>query len=699
MAKLSVADIRSVAIAGHGTAGKTALLDKILSLTGTITRPASVDDGTSICDFDEEERVHRHSVESHVVHFSHAGKRFYAIDTPGYPDFVGQAIGPVHAVDTVIVTINAQSGLGVTTRRMFHEAAKAGVGRFIVINKMDADNIDFPALIELIQEMFGKACQLLNVPLGKGSDFRGVASTLRVPDDTAGALVDPSEIHTSLIESIIEVDEEVMSRYFDGVEPTEEEIARLIVPAIASGTLIPIVCCSAKTGVGVKELLDALVFCGLPPNAVHRAAVDSEGKTVDVVADPDGPLVAQIFKTRIDPFVQKLSFIRVYSGTLKSNQTLQAEGIRKPVKIGQLFEVQADKTEAVDAASAGQIVAVTKMEDFKTGMSLGDLVLPAIRFPAPMVGLAISSKARGDEAKIATALHKVEMEDPTFHLHADPQTKEMVAYGMSELHLQLLRERLKRRDKAEVETKEPKIPYRETVQANAEGSYRHKKQSGGRGQFGEVHIRMFPLPKDINLEEYCTKDRFASMKEYHYDEANNFLFVNSVVGGTIPSNFLPAIEKGFKERMDRGVIAGYKVQNVCVEVHFGKYHDVDSSEQAFKTAGSMAFRNVFMEARPGLLEPIVKIEITVPSSKVGDITSDLSGRRARVSRMDSAGGDFQTIMAEAPLAEVTTYARALSSITAGQGSYTLEFSHYDVVPGNVLQEIISKAQMKEEEEE
>ena len=378
---------------------------------------------------------------------------------------------------------------------------------------------------------------------------------------------------------------------------------------------------------------------------------------------------------------------------------MQAEGIRKGVKLGQLFEIQADKTEAVDSAGAGQIIAVTKMEDFKTNMSLGDLLLPHIYFPAPMVGMAITSKGRGDEAKISTSLRKVELEDPTFRLHADPQTKEMVAYGMSELHLQLLRERLKRRDKVEVDTKEPKVPYRETIQANAEGSYRHKKQSGGRGQFGEVHIRMFPLPKDVNIEEFCVKSRFPSMKDYHYDAENNFVWVNSVVGGTIPSNFLPAIEKGFKERMERGVIAGYKVHNVGVEVHFGKYHDVDSSEQAFKTAGSMAFRNVFQQAKPGLLEPIVKIEITVPGSKVGDITSDMSGRRGRVLRMDSAGGDLQTVVAEVPLAEVMTYARGLSSITGGQGSYTLEYSHHDIVPGNVQQEIIAKAQMKEEEEE
>jgi len=699
MAKLPVSDFRNVAFGGHGAAGKTTLLDKILSLTGTITRPASVDEGTSVCDFDEEEKVHHHSVEAHVVHFNHGDKRFYAIDTPGYPDFVGQMISAVHAVDTAVIVINAQSGIGVTTRRVFHEAGTAGLGRFIAINKMDADNIDFNKLVKNIQEMFGKSCQLLNIPLGQGGEFRGVASTLKVPSDTSGALVDPKAIHTSLIESIIEIDEDVMTRYFDGVEPTDEELARLIVQAVAGGTLVPIVCCSAKSGVGVPELLDALVFCGLPPNAVHRIAVAADEKTVDVVADPDGPLVAQVFKTRVDPFVQKLSFIRIYSGTLKSNETVHVEGVRKGVKLAQLFEVQADKTEPIESAGAGQIIAVTKMEDLKTGMSLGELKLPHIHFPAPMVGLAISAKGRGDEAKIANALRKVELEDPTFRLHADPQTKEMVAYGMSELHVQLLRERLKRRDKAEVETKEPKVPYRETIQANAEGSYRHKKQSGGRGQFGEVHIRMFPLPKDVNIEEFCTKAHFPSMKDFHYDEENNFVWVNSVVGGTIPSNFLPAIEKGFKERMDRGVIAGYKVQNVGVEVHFGKYHDVDSSEQAFKTAGSMVFRNVFQQAKPGLLEPIVKIEITVPGSKVGDITSDMSGRRGRVLRMDSAGGDLQTVVAEVPLAEVMTYARALSSITGGQGSYTLEYSHHDIVPGNVQQEIIAKAQLKEEEEE
>lgn len=699
MAKYKVEDIRNVAFCGHGSAGKTTLVDRLLNTTGAVKHQGSVDEGTSICDFDEEEKQHKYTIEASLVHFDHAGKHFQAIDTPGYPDFIGQTIGAMRGVDTALIVINAQAGIEVNTRRAFAEAEKAGLGRVIVINKMDSENIGFSALIEAIREIFGKACVLLNVPLGQGADFRGVASTLKVPGDTSGALIDPAEISESLLESIIEVDEEVMERYFEGTQPTEEELSRLIVQAVAEGSLIPMVCVSGKTGRGVSELLDALAMCALPPGVVKRVATGADGQEMQLAADPDGPLVAQVFKTRIDPFVQKLSFIRVYSGTLKKDASVPMAGSRRGLKLSQLFEVQADQTQPVEQAGPGAIVAVVKMEELRTDSTLGEATMPPIEFPTPMVGLAVSPKSRGDEAKLSGSLNKIVEEDSTFRLDRDPQTKETVITGMSELHLQIVQERLKRRDKVEVTTKEPKIPYRETIQANAEGSYRHKKQTGGRGQFGEVHIRMFPLPKDVNVEDYATKRRFASMKEAHYDEANNFLWIDSIVSATIPGNFMPAVEKGFKERCERGVIAGYRVQDVCVEVHFGKHHPVDSSEQAFKTAASMAFRNVFQQAKPALLEPIVKIEVTVPGENVGDISSDMSGRRGRVLGMDSAGGGLQTITAEVPLAEVTTYARSLSSLTGGQGSYSIELSHYDVVPGNVQQEIIAKAAMKEEEED
>jgi elongation factor G len=339
------------------------------------------------------------------------------------------------------------------------------------------------------------------------------------------------------------------------------------------------------------------------------------------------------------------------------------------------------------------------MEELHTGTTLGEYVMPKIQFPTPMVGQAVSPKSRNDEAKLSASLHKIVEEDSTFRLDRDAQTKELVTMGMSELHLAMIRERLHRRDKLDVDVKPPKIPFRETILANAEGSYRHKKQSGGRGQFGEVHIRMYPFPRGTKPEEYCTKERFPHMKDFHFDEHNNFVWVNSVVGGTIPGNFLPAVEKGFRERMEKGVIAGYLVQDVAVEVHFGKHHEVDSSEAAFKIAGSMAFRNVFQQARPALLEPVVKMEITVPEGNVGDIYSDMSSRGGRVQGSDNAGGGFTTVFAEVPLREVMTYSRTLSSVTGGQGSFAMEFAHYDVMPGQVQQEIISKAQLHEEEEE
>ncbi len=696
MARHKVEDIRNIALVGHGSAGKTTLADLFLTTTGTVNAHPSVDDGTSICDFDDEEKHHKYSVESTITHFDHAGKRFNVIDTPGYPDLIGQAIGALRAVETAAIFVEAAAGIKVNTRRVFQEAGKAGLARIIVVSKMDTDNIDFPALVDSIKELFGIGCVPLNVPIGQGHDFKGVASTLKVPADTAGAVIDPAEIHEPLIESIIEVDEAVMERYFEGEMPSDEELSRLLVQAIAAGTLIPILCVSGKTGVGVTELLDALAMCAPPPTAIERKAKKG-GDEVTLKPDPSAPLAAQVFKTRIDPFVQKLNFVRVFSGTLKKDATVASTGARKGIKIGPILEVQASETTAIDEAGPGDIVAVAKIEELHTGASLGDVEFPPIQFPTPMVGVAVSPKSRGDETKLSSALHKIVEEDSTIRLDHDAETKEMVLNGMSELHLTLIQERLKRRDKVEVETKEPKIPYRETVQTTAEGSYRHKKQSGGSGQFAEVHIRMYPFPEGTDPEEYCTKERFPQLKAFHHHPEFNFLWVDSVVGGTIPGNFMPAVEKGFLERIKRGVIAGYTVQNVCAEVHFGKDHPVDSNETAFRTAASHVFQEVFEKARPALLEPIVKIFVTVSSDKLGDINSDLPGRRGRPLGMESAGGDLQTVSAEVPLAEVMNYNRALSSMTGGQGSYTMEFSHYDVVPPNVQQEIVAKSKVKEEE--
>jgi elongation factor G len=693
----NVQDIRNIAVCGHGSSGKTTLVDHLLVKSGAVSTQPSVDSGTSICDFDEEEKHHKHSIEAAIVHFDHAGKRFNLIDTPGYPDLIGQTLGALRAADTALITIDAHAGIKVNTRRVWQEAGNAGLGRILCITKLDTDNIDFPGLIDSIREVFGTSCALFNVPLGQGHDLKGVASTLEVPADTTGALVDPKEVSESVLESIIEADEAVMEKYFEGEMPSMEELSRLCVDAVRQGTVTPIVCVSTKAGIGIDELLGVLAQAALPPSAVTRTA-SKEGDSVTLKADPAAPLAAQVFKTRIDPFVQRLSYIRVYSGTLKKDATVASPGVRKGIKIGPLLSVQADKSEPVDAAGPGDVVAVAKNEELHTGTTLGEVQLPPIRFPTPMVGLAVTPKTRGDETKLSGALHKITEEDSTVHLQHDAETKEMVLTGMSELHLSLLRERLKRRDKVEVDTKEPKIPYRETIQANAEGSYRHKKQSGGSGQFGEVHIRMYPFPEGTTPEEYAVKSRFPQLKSTHYHEKNNFLWVDTVVGGSIPGNFLPAIEKGFLEKVTSGVVAGYPVQNICVEVHFGKDHPVDSNETAFRIAARQAFAKVFKEARPSLLEPIVNLAITVPAANVGDVSSDLSGRRGQMAGMDSAGAGMTTVEAKCPLSEVMTYARTLSSMTGGQGSYTMEFSHYDVVPPNVQQQIVAQAKLKDEDE-
>jgi elongation factor G len=657
------------------------------------------DGGASVVDFDDLEKSHHHSIESHVTHFEHGGKYFQIIDTPGYPDFIGQTIGALHGVDTAIIVVNAHSGIEVNTRRTFQEAGKRGLGRMIVINKMDDENIDFPALLKRIQESFGNECLLLTAPIGSGTNFKGVVNLLKPIEKTEGALVDLNEHATKLIESIIELDDEVTSRYFEGQQPTPEELSRLIVRAVETAHVIPILCTSSKTGLGLPELFDAMALCALPADRLPHLASKEDGTPVQVKPDPNGPFVAQVFKTRIDPYVQKLSFLRVYSGTIKKDDVVHVSGQKKSIKLHQLLRVQAGTTEPIDKAGPGEIIAVAKTEELHTGSTLGDVTMEPIHFPTPMVGLAVTPKSRNDETKLSGALHKLVEEEPTLRLERDPQTHELVMNGMSELHLLMIQEKIKKRDKVEVETHEPKIPYRETIAGTGEGSYRHKKQSGGRGQFGEVHIRLYPFPEGTPPTEFCTKERFPQMREFRHDPESNYLWVDSIVGGTIPNNFLPAVDKGFRERMEKGIIAGYPVKNIAIEVYFGKYHDVDSSEAAFKMAGAMALRNVFREARPALMEPIVKLAVTVPSAKLGDVNADMSGRRGRVLGMDSAGGDMQTVTIEVPLAEVTTYARSLSSMTGGQGSFTMEFSHYDMVPGNVQKQIIDKAAIKHDEEE
>jgi elongation factor G len=716
MANYRVEDIRTVALVGHEQAGKTSLADALLFRAKATDRRGSVDDGTSVSDFDEEEKKHRYSIDSSVLHLDYQGKRIYLIDTPGKPDFVGQAVGALAAVDCAVIVVSATAGVQVNTRRLFAEAGRRGLARMLVINRIDGDNVHLDTLLGVIRDSLGKNCVLFNVPNAVGPSFGSVISVLSPPaSPPAGPAVDIAAERSKLIDAIVESDEALMEKYLGEGDVSADELSAALPRALAAGTIVPIFCTSAKAGkdVGVQELLDALAKFAPSPKAgpKSKGTKGSGDKAAEVAVEPDegAELVAQVFKTISDKFVGNLSYLRVISGKMVGDQPVVNQRTGKSGRTSGLLLPQGKATKAISEAIPGDIVAVAKIEDLHIGDTVsnhpGAPKLPRTTFPTPMFGLAIEPKARGDEQKISGSLQKIADEDPTFKVTRDPQTKEMVITGMSQLHLDAVQKRLKARYDLEVITHEPKIPYRETITGEAGAEHRHKKQTGGRGQFGEVHLRVYPLKDyDIHTEQdltdkFANKSRFEKIRTAHYDPDHNFAFIDHIVGGTIPNQFIPAVEKGCKEVLEQGALAGYRIQDVAVEVHFGKDHPVDSSEAAFKTAGRMAFRKAFREARPVLLEPIVNLEVTVPSKYTGAILSDLNTKRARIENQDSLPGDLAVIMAKAPLAEVTRYAAQLGSITQGSGSYTMEFSHYDVVPGNVQQQIVSKAKLAHDEEE
>src|SRR6266852_3391811 len=510
MAKYRVEDIRNIALVGHGAAGKTSLADSLLFKGKAVERRGSVDDGSSLSDYDDEEKKRRFSIDTTILHLEHQGKQVHILDAPGYPDFVGGAIEALQAVETAVIVVSAPNGIEVNTRRMFSEAGRRGLARMLVVNKMDADNIKFDALIASLQETFGKGCVLFNAPLGQGAQFSGVVSVLNPPEKPpAGCLVDLAQARSKLVDAIVECDDALMEKYLTEGAVSAQELDAVIPKALAAGTVIPIFCTSAKKDLGVAELLDAICQYALPPTlAKRRAGVKGTGeqaKEIPLEPTESGEFIGQIFKTLNDKFVGNLRFFRVFSGKITADQPVINARTGKSSRTGGLIQMQGKQQKPVTEAIAGDIVAVAKVE----GLEIGDTVAASAQapklsrpsFPTPMFGLAVEPKARGDEQKISGSLQKIANEDPTFRVTRDAQTKELVITGMSQLHLDVIQQRLKRRFDLEVVTKEPKIPYRETVTANAEASHRHKKQTGGRGQFGEVHLRVYPLPRDIHSEE------------------------------------------------------------------------------------------------------------------------------------------------------------------------------------------------------
>ena len=680
-------DIRNFAVAGHGDTGKTTFVEVALHKAGVTSRIGTVEDGTTVCDSDTQEKERGTSIDSAVVHLNHSGKELNIVDTPGYPEFIGQVVAALTAVESVVLTISAPAGIQLNTRRIWDMAKAAGLARVILITKMDGENIDFASLLEQIRETFGNECAPVALPMGQGPDFSGVVDLLNPPDSAPDGVVgDLEDSRSALVETIVEADEALMERYLEEEDISPEEIAATFSKAVAQGTVVPVVCCAARADKGLDEVLALLArilpspIDGLERKAKNPTAQDADSEPeIELEPEAGKPFCAQVFKSVTDPFVGKLCYFRVHSGSMKGEFSFVLSSTGKSQRVAQLLRPFGGQQKQVDECIPGDIMAFAKVEEMRLSDTLYSparpAVLPAITLPTPMVALAVEPKSRGDEQKIGSSLAKLSDEDGTFLLSRDPQTHEMVVTGMSNLHLDIMLARLKERFQVDVNTKQPKIPYKETITGHSESNYRHKKQTGGRGQFGEVYIRLMP------------KER-----------GEGFEFADKIVGGNIPNQFIPAVEKGAVAAMGKGVLAGYPVVDVRLELYDGKHHPVDSSEAAFKIAGSKAFQDAFMKAKPVLLEPIVNMEVTVPGEFFGDISGHLTGHRGRIQGMGAMGA-MQVISAEIPMAEITTYATELKSMTGGQGSYTIEFSHYDIVPSSVAQQIIARAKKGHEEEE
>jgi elongation factor G len=672
-----IPDIRNMALAGHGASGKTSLADALLYAAGATTRRGSVDDGTSASDVEEEEKRRHFTIDCHLLHLEWKGKHVHLIDSPGYPDFIGNALSALAAVENVVISVSGPAGIEVNTRRVFQEAGKLGLGRFVAITKLDAENVDYLRDLESIRTTFGPQCVPFNVPVGQGPKFSGLIDVLNPPGEVPGGCpIYPSEAYQMVVEQIVETDDDLMNRYLEGEQITPEELTRVAHNAIAQAKLVPVVCLSVKKDIGVKELLDLVASCGLNPADIHRFGELGEGNEVELTPAEHGELVAQVFKTTNDLFMGKMSYLRIVSGRITPDMTLVNLRTGKTGRPGHLYRLQGKTQEEIHEAIAGDIVALTKFDDLHVSDTVTSaassskaehVVLKPIKFPTPMVPRAVEPKTREDEPKISVGLAKIADEDPTFTFRRDTQTHELVISGMSELHLDVIQHRLKNRFKLDVNTHIPHVPYLETIMGESEAHHRHKKQTGGRGQFADVQLRVRPRAR-----------------------GEGFNFVDAIKGGVIPNQFIPAVEKGVREQLEKGVISGNPVVDVEAEVFFGGYHAVDSSEQAFKTASAAAFRKAFVTSRPVLLEPIVTLEVTVPIEKFGDISADLSTRRGHITGMETLAGGLQVVQATVPLSEVLRYATDLKSMTGGHGSYTMEFKSYEPVPPNVQQQIVDR---------
>jgi len=680
MPKYRTKNIRNIALVGHTGSGKTTLAEALLTASGAKGEAGTVERGSTTMDHDPLERKYQHSLDSAIASLDFDGMHLNLIDTPGFPDFRGPTLASMTAVETTAVVVNAHSGIELSTRRLMRRAKNRRLCRMIIINRIDADDVDLTQVIKDLREELGPECLPVNLPAENLTQVRDCFFQTEGETD----IFSLSEAHEAIIDQVVEVNEELMEKYLEGEELTREELHQAFEQALREGHLVPICFVSANTGAGINELLQFFSHLAPSPGEGNPPPFfKGEGESaVEVLATgtANDHVIAHVFKITNDPFVGKLSVFRIYQGTVNPDSQLFIGDARKPFKVGHLFKMKGGRHVEVKTGIPGDICAVAKVDEIHYDAVLHDshdednYHLKPLGFPKPMYGLAVNTKSRGQEQKLSTALQRLQEEDQCFVVEHNQELNETVMRGLGELHMRVMLERMQDRYNVEVKTRPPRIAYRETVTRPAEGHYRHKKQTGGAGQFGEVFLRIQPKARGEGFE-----------------------FINKVVGGAIPYNLIPAVEKGIKQVLNEGAVAGYAIQDLEVTVYDGKFHPVDSKEIAFVIAARHAFLDAINNAGPQILEPIVNVDVTVPDSDMGDITGNLAGRRARISGTESLRGALVTIRADIPLSSLSDYHTELKSLTQGQGTYTMEFSHYDPVPSSVQQELVKAYRPKEED--
>jgi len=694
MNKYDADHIRNIGIIGHGSVGKTSLTEALLFNAKAIDRLGKVDDGTTTTDYDDDEKKRKITISTAVAHCEWNKHKINIIDMPGFADFINDTKIALSVADTAIVIVCGVSGVEVMTDKTWGFAMDYNLPKFLFINKLDRERASFERAMESIRGAFGDSVIPLQIPIGQESSFQGVVDLITrkayiyqdasgkytesdVPGDLAGRV---EEYRESLMEKAAEGKDELIEKYLEEGELNDEEIIEGLRAGILAGTISPVFCGSALKNIAVQQLLHVIADLVPPPleRPAPKGKVSETDEEIECTPDPEGSVVAQVFKTFVDPFAGRVNVFRVYSGALKSDSQLYNLNKNKKERIGQVVCLTGKKHTAVEEVSVGDIGAVVKLSETGTGDTLAQekegLILPTVEVPNPIISFAIKSKTRGDEDKIGTGLNRLMQEDLTIKYHRDKQTKEFLVSGMGQLHVEVIVDKLKNQFGVDVLLTPPKVPYRETIKGTVEVQGKYKKQTGGRGQYGDTRIKIEPLPP-----------------------GGGFEFVDKIVGGAIPKQYIPAVEKGIAEAMQRGILAGYPATDIRVTLYDGSYHAVDSSEMAFKIAGSMGFKEGAKKAKPTLLEPIMKMEVVVPEDYMGDVMGDLNGRRGRVLGMDSQRG-LQKINALVPMAEVLKYALTLTSMTGGRGSYAMEFDHYEEVPAQLQEKVIEEAKKAKEEE-